>query len=161
MTTLLQSFIGGRWIGAQPAQALRSAINGETVAHTHAEALDFGEAVDYARRVGLPGLLALAEETGATQDDVLAAFVAGYEVVCRTGALMSPGHYNHGFHATSTVGSVGAAAACAHHTAFSFRKHRHAPHDPDPRPARLRRAQREGDVAGCHAHVESAFERRA
>jgi oxepin-CoA hydrolase/3-oxo-5,6-dehydrosuberyl-CoA semialdehyde dehydrogenase len=59
MTTLLQSFIGGRWIGAQPAQALRSAINGETVAHTHAEALDFGEAVDYARRVGLPGLLAL------------------------------------------------------------------------------------------------------
>mgnify|MGYP003481644336 CR=1 FL=1 len=59
MTTLLQSFIGGRWIGAQPAQALRSAINGQTVAHTHAEALDFAEAVDYAHRVGLPGLLAL------------------------------------------------------------------------------------------------------
>ena len=50
MTTLLQSFIGGRWIGAQPAQALRSAINGQTVAHTHAEGIDFGEAVDYARR---------------------------------------------------------------------------------------------------------------
>ncbi len=41
MTTLLQSFIGGRWIGAQPAQALRSAINGQTVAHTHADAIDF------------------------------------------------------------------------------------------------------------------------
>ena len=26
---------------------------------------------------------------------------------------MSPGHYDHGFHCTSTVGSVGAAAACA------------------------------------------------
>ena len=42
--TTLQSFIAGRWIGQQPAQALSSAIDGATVAHTHAEALDFGEA---------------------------------------------------------------------------------------------------------------------
>lgn len=61
----------------------------------------------------LPGLLALAEQSGASQDEVLTAFVAGYDVACRTGALMSPGHYGHGFHATATVGSIGAAAACA------------------------------------------------
>jgi 2-methylcitrate dehydratase PrpD len=60
----------------------------------------------------LPGLLALAEERGASQDDVLVAFVVGYDVACRVGALMSPGHYDRGFHCTSTVGSIGAAAAC-------------------------------------------------
>ncbi len=47
------------------------------------------------------------------REDVITAFVAGYDVMCRTGALMSPGHYGHGFHATATVGSIGAAAACA------------------------------------------------
>lgn len=61
----------------------------------------------------LPGLLALAEDIGASPRDVLTAFVAGYDVACRTGALISPSHYGHGFHATATVGSVGAAAACA------------------------------------------------
>jgi 2-methylcitrate dehydratase PrpD len=61
----------------------------------------------------LPGLLALAETIEASPEDVIAAFVAGYDVMCRAGALMSPGHYQHGFHATATIGSVGAAAACA------------------------------------------------
>ena len=57
----------------------------------------------------LPGLLALAEQIDATPQDVIMAFVVGYDVVCRTGALMRPGHYQHGFHATATIGSVGAA----------------------------------------------------
>ena len=55
----LQSHIAGRWLGSQPATALRSAINGHTVAHTHAEAIDFAEAVHHARTVGLPNLLKL------------------------------------------------------------------------------------------------------
>lgn len=63
----------------------------------------------------LPGLLALAEERGASGRDVLTAFVAGYELQCRVGRVISPGHYDKlGFHATATVGSFGAAAACAH-----------------------------------------------
>lgn len=63
----------------------------------------------------LPALLALAEERGATGAEVLTAFVAGYELQCRIGRVMSPGHYDVlGFHATATVGSFGAAAACAH-----------------------------------------------
>ena len=45
MTQILQSFIGGRWLGTQAAQALNSAINGKPVYSTHAEAIDFGEAV--------------------------------------------------------------------------------------------------------------------
>lgn len=63
----------------------------------------------------LPGLLALAEARGAPGADVMAAFFAGYELQCRVGRVIAPGHYDGlGFHATATVGSFGAAAACAH-----------------------------------------------
>ena len=55
----LQSYIGGRWLGQQAGTALRSAVNGRTVAHTHAEAIDFAEALHHARTVGLPNLLKL------------------------------------------------------------------------------------------------------
>lgn len=61
----------------------------------------------------LPGLLALAERRGASGAELLTAFVAGYETACRVGALLGPSHYARGFHATATVGSFGAAAACA------------------------------------------------
>jgi 2-methylcitrate dehydratase PrpD len=110
--------------GAEPVASLAglpgrtSALNAALINGTASHALDFDDVnmaiLGHPSVAILPGLLALAEATGASQEKVLAAFVAGYEVVCRTGALMSPGHYGHGFHATSTVGSVGAAAACSH-----------------------------------------------
>jgi 2-methylcitrate dehydratase PrpD len=63
----------------------------------------------------LSALLAVAEERGSSGQNVLTAFVAGYELQCRLGLLLAPGHYNTlGFHATGTLGSFGAAAACAH-----------------------------------------------
>nr|WP_294529358.1 MmgE/PrpD family protein [uncultured Rhodopila sp.] len=63
----------------------------------------------------LPALLALAEERGSSGADVLTAFVAGYELQCRVGRVIAPGHYDGlGYHATATMGSFGAAAACAH-----------------------------------------------
>jgi 2-methylcitrate dehydratase PrpD len=63
----------------------------------------------------LPALLALAEERGSSGAEVLTAFVAGYELQCRVGRTIAPGHYDGlGFHATATVGSFGSAAACAH-----------------------------------------------
>jgi 2-methylcitrate dehydratase PrpD len=61
----------------------------------------------------LPGVLALAELKGSSGREVIAAFVAGYETACRIGAALQPGHYNLGFHSTGTVGTFGAAAACA------------------------------------------------
>jgi 2-methylcitrate dehydratase PrpD len=61
----------------------------------------------------LPGLLALAELKGSSGREVATAFVAGYEIACRIGAALQPGHYNLGFHSTGTVGTFGAAAACA------------------------------------------------
>jgi 2-methylcitrate dehydratase PrpD len=63
----------------------------------------------------LPALLALAEERGSSGAEVLTAFIAGYELECRVGKTIAPGHYDGlGFHATATVGSFGAAAASAH-----------------------------------------------
>lgn len=62
----------------------------------------------------VPGLLALAEQQGSSGGEFIAAFVAGYEVACRVGKLVEPAHYANGFHATATIGSLGAAVACAH-----------------------------------------------
>lgn len=109
--------------GAAPLASLvglegrTSPLNAALINGTASHALDFDDVnlaiLGHPTVALLPGLLALAEQTGATQDDILTAFTAGYEVVCRVGLLTSPSHYNHGFHATSTVGSIGAAAACA------------------------------------------------
>ncbi|MEK8029226.1 phenylacetic acid degradation bifunctional protein PaaZ [Ideonella sp. DXS29W] len=87
----LQSFIAGRWIGSEAAQTLRSAINGQPVARTHAEALDFGEALAYARGTGLPALLALNFQQRAARLKALAKFLMErkeelYAISAHTGA---------------------------------------------------------------------------
>lgn len=60
-----------------------------------------------------PAALAVAEATGATGGDVLAALVAGNEVVVRIGREASPSYMQQGFHPTSVCGVFGAAAAAA------------------------------------------------
>jgi len=61
----------------------------------------------------LPAALALAEERGATGADLLVSLVVGIEVESRLGVALGPAHYARGWHTTSTVGVVGAAAACS------------------------------------------------
>lgn len=56
-------------------------------------------------------LWALAESTPMTGAQFLLAFILGIEVECRIGVAISPGHYNRGWHITSTCGVFGAAAA--------------------------------------------------
>ncbi len=87
----LQSFIGGRWIGQQAAQALRSAVNGRVIAHTHAESLDFAEAVAHARQVGVPALLAMDFQQRAERLKAMAKYILAnkeplYAVSAHTGA---------------------------------------------------------------------------
>ncbi len=91
MTQILQSYIGGRWQGTQAAGPLRSAVNGATVAHTHADALDFGEAVEHARRKGLPALMAMDFQERALRLKALAKYLLEhkeqlYAVSAHTGA---------------------------------------------------------------------------
>ena len=61
----------------------------------------------------MPAVLALAERHGKDGKAVVTAFVAGVEVLARIGGMMSKGHYARGWHSTATIGSIGAAAACA------------------------------------------------
>jgi oxepin-CoA hydrolase/3-oxo-5,6-dehydrosuberyl-CoA semialdehyde dehydrogenase len=89
--TTLQSFIAGRWLGSQASQSLRSAINGKPIFSTHAEAIDFGEAVAYARRVGLPKLMALDFQQRAERLKALAKYLNEhketlYAISAHTGA---------------------------------------------------------------------------
>lgn len=91
MTQTLQSFIGGRWLGQQGAQELRSAINGRAVASTHAESIDFGEALDHARNIGLPNLLAMDFQQRAQRLRALSKYIAEhkeelYAISAHTGA---------------------------------------------------------------------------
>ncbi len=62
----------------------------------------------------IPAAWSCAEYLGSTGKEFLTAVVAGYEVVARIGmALGVSSHRNRGWHATSTCGVFGAAAACA------------------------------------------------
>lgn len=61
----------------------------------------------------LPAALALAERERASGQALLTAFVAGVEVEAKLGRALNPAHYEAGWHATSTLGVFGAAAAAA------------------------------------------------
>src|SRR5688572_22637402 len=74
----------------------------------------------------LPALLALAESRATHGKGLIAAFVAGYEVACRVGLLVAPGHYARGYHSTCTVGALGAAAACARLLGLDVQRAEHA-----------------------------------
>jgi 2-methylcitrate dehydratase PrpD len=55
-----------------------------------------------------------AVRPGLRFDQLLAAYLVGTETLLRLGEWLGYRHYALGFHATSTLGAVGAAAACAH-----------------------------------------------
>ncbi|MCA0943848.1 MmgE/PrpD family protein [Salipiger pacificus] len=85
---------------------------------TAAHALDFDDnfapAVSHASAVLVPALLAMAAGRAAISGHaLLRAYCIGLEVQARIGAVMQPEHYGAGWHSTSTVGAIGAAAACA------------------------------------------------
>lgn len=88
---VLQSFIGGRWVGSLPAQDLRSALNGRVIAHSHEETLDFSEAVLHARKKGISGLMAMDFQSRAACLKALAKYLAErkeqlYEISRHSGA---------------------------------------------------------------------------
>ena len=88
---VLQSFIGGRWIGRHGAQPLRSAVNGRPVAHTHEERLDFTEALRHGRIQGQQALMALDFQQRAQRLKALGLYLLEhkerlYEISRHTGA---------------------------------------------------------------------------
>ncbi|MGL5363692.1 MAG: MmgE/PrpD family protein [Bosea sp. (in: a-proteobacteria)] len=92
-------------------------ING-TAAHV----LDFDDnflpAITHASAVLFPALFAVAPENGVSGAGLLEAYLFGLEMQALLGDVMNPGHYALGWHATSTIGTVGAAAAAAYAADF-------------------------------------------
>ncbi|MCW5605589.1 MAG: MmgE/PrpD family protein, partial [Burkholderiales bacterium] len=103
------AFGHGRRVGALDA----ALING-----TASHALDFD---DCNNTLGghpsvpiLPALFALVDETGATGEDFITAYVAGFETECKLSMGVNFYQYTRGWHPTTTIGVFGGAAACAH-----------------------------------------------
>ena len=87
-------------------------ING-TACHAH----DFDDCNDtlggHPSAPVLPALFALAEETGAAGREIMLAYVAGFETETAIARGVQFHHYEKGWHPTATLGTFGAAAACA------------------------------------------------
>jgi oxepin-CoA hydrolase/3-oxo-5,6-dehydrosuberyl-CoA semialdehyde dehydrogenase len=87
----LQSLIADCWIGRDPGSDLKSAINGRTVYRTHAESIDFAQALDFARSTGVRNLLAMDFQERAARLRALGSLLvekkeALYAVSSHTGA---------------------------------------------------------------------------
>jgi oxepin-CoA hydrolase/3-oxo-5,6-dehydrosuberyl-CoA semialdehyde dehydrogenase len=87
----LQSLIAGRWLGSEANTALHSALNNQLIYHTHAEKIDFDEAVTYARKTGVPALMKLDFQKRAQRLKALAMYLMErkeelYEISHLTGA---------------------------------------------------------------------------
>jgi len=94
----------------------RASMSGAALANgTAAHALDYDDmcfvSLAHPSAPLVPAVLAAAESERLTGRAVLDAYVIGFEVEARLGALMNPRHYRRGWHCTSTLGTIGAAAA--------------------------------------------------
>jgi len=101
-------FGGDRRVGALDA----ALING-----TASHALDFDDCNNtfggHPSVPILPALFALAEQTGASGREFIAAYVAGFETETKISLGVNFYQYTRGWHPTTTIGVFGAAAACA------------------------------------------------
>ena len=61
----------------------------------------------------LPPVLALAERDKRSGLDMLTAYQVAVEVETKVAEAIHPRHYDHGFHSTATIGTIGAAAGAA------------------------------------------------
>jgi 2-methylcitrate dehydratase PrpD len=96
-----------------PAPPLQAALVNATSAH----ALDYDDSLDalegHATTPVLPGLIALAEARDLPPTRLLGAYVAGLDCAWLLGTMVNPAHYEHGWHATATLGALAGAGAAA------------------------------------------------
>ena len=97
---------------AAPARIWAALANG-----TAAHALDFDDTnfamMGHPSAPVLAAALAAGELGLATGQDLVHAFLLGFEVETTLAEVINPAHYEHGWHATCTLGTLGAAAAAS------------------------------------------------
>ena len=95
------------------ASATDAALANGTAAH----ALDFDDmcfvSLAHPSAPLVSAALAVGELVCATGRALLDAYIVGFEIEGRLGRAMNPRHYQRGWHCTSTIGTIGAAAAAA------------------------------------------------
>jgi 2-methylcitrate dehydratase PrpD len=111
--------------------AVRSSMSGAALANgTAAHALDYDDmcfvSLAHPSAPLVPAVLAAAESEKLTGRSVLDAYVVGFEIEARLGRLMNPRHYQRGWHCTSTLGTIGAAAAVSRLLGLDARAAGHA-----------------------------------
>jgi 2-methylcitrate dehydratase PrpD len=112
-TTLGDSVVGRATV--LPTRGQTSAAQAAFLNGTAGHALDYDDVIDEIKGhpsvVLVSALLALAEAEGKSGRDLLEAYVVGLEVACAVAqALPVDAHYRAGWHATATVGVIGATA---------------------------------------------------
>ncbi len=84
---------------------------------TAGHVLDYDDNFDppkaHATTVLAPAIFALGEELSASGRACLDAYICGLQIMGRVGQGLNPPHRNRGWHATATMGAMGATAACA------------------------------------------------
>jgi len=107
-----------------------SASNAALANGTAAHALDYDDmcfvSLAHPSAPLVSALLAAGELAGAPGLRLVEAYVIGFEVEARLGRLMNPRHYQRGWHCTSTLGAIGAAAACSRLLGLDARAAGHA-----------------------------------
>jgi len=98
--------------------ALRaSAANAALANGTAAHALDYDDmcfvSLAHPSAPLVAAAIAAAEATGGSGAAALDAYIVGFEIEARLGLAMNPRHYQRGWHCTSTLGTIGAAAAAS------------------------------------------------
>ncbi len=84
---------------------------------TAAHALDFDDNFDpakaHASAALIPALLAVGDAQDSSIGDILDGYIAGLQIMGLIGQAVNPFHRSRGWHATGTLGAIGAAAGCA------------------------------------------------
>jgi 2-methylcitrate dehydratase PrpD len=95
------------------ASATNAALANGTAAHAH----DYDDmcfvSLAHPSAPLVAAALAAGEIARASGAALLDAYVVGFEIEARLGRAMNPRHYQRGWHCTSTVGTIGAAAAAS------------------------------------------------
>jgi 2-methylcitrate dehydratase PrpD len=98
--------------GGRASEPIAALVNG-TAAHALDYDDNFRPGITHASAVLVPALLAVAQGRGAAGRAFIDAYLVGLEAQAAVGRGINPGHYTIGWHATSTVGTIGTAAGTA------------------------------------------------
>jgi 2-methylcitrate dehydratase PrpD len=106
--------ISSLWGEPMKLECEKAAIINGTASHV----LDYDDAsvgvVIHPSAPILAAIAPLAEKLGSSGKEVITAYAIGTEVMIRIGQVMGIRHYSMGWHATDTLGTIGASAACSY-----------------------------------------------